>query len=169
MKTVRLTESDLTRIVKRVMLESKKEYVKKAYISEQVALLSIPPANILFGAGDTPQQIKLKGVDPKTQQTLVLKYNIQGRYGVGFDVNLRNIKRGPNGNLTAEVQPDSWAIKKTMQGLVPKEHQTSDGWLYIDIPKEKINTAISQLRQNKGTAATIDAGQGVSISLTLAS
>lgn len=164
-KIVKLTESDLIRLVKKVIKESNKEV-----ISEQSTLLNINPQNIFFSAGDTSKQIKLKGVDPKTKQTLVLKYNIEGEYGIfDFDVFLRNIKRQPNGDLTAEAKPSNNAVAWTMKKLVPKEHQTHDGWLFIRIPFVKINQAIVQLKQNQGSKAEIDAGQGVTINLSLAS
>lgn len=163
MKVVRLTENDLSRIVKKIIKESNKNYV-----NEQVNLLSIPSSNIVFGSGDNSKQIKLSGVDPSTKKTLVLRYNIKAEYGfLGFDVNLRNIKRGKNGNLYAEAQPDSWAGKKALTSLIPKQNQTPDGWLYVNIPKAKVDDAITQLKNNKGSIAKIDAGQGVKISLSL--
>ena len=163
MKVVRLTENDLSRIVKKIIKESNKNY-----INEQVTLLNIPSSNIIFGPGDNSKQIKLSGVDPNTKKTLVLRYNIEAEYGIlGFDVNLRNIKRGQNGNLYAEAQPDSWAGKKALTSLIPKQNQTPDGWLYVGIPKSKVDAAIAQLRTNKGSTAKIDAGQGVKISLSL--
>lgn len=164
-KVIKLTESDLMRLVKKVIKESNKEV-----ISEQSTLLNINPQNIFFGAGDTSKQIKLKGVDPKTKKTLVLNYNIEGEYGIfDFDVFLRNIKRQSNGNLYAEVRPSNNTVAWTMKKIVPKENQSPDGWLYISIPLVKINQAIAQLKQNQGSKAEIDAGQGVTINLSLAS
>lgn len=160
-KIIKLTESDLTRIVKRVIDEK--------MLSEQTTLLNILPQNILMTSGDNTKQIKLKAIDPKTKQNLVLKYNISGEYGMfDFNVNLRNIKRQSNGDLTAEVKPDNSTVAWTMKKLVPKDFITEDGWLTIRIPAYKINQSINQLRQNKGTSAEIDAGQGVTVKLTLA-
>ena len=163
-KIIKLTENDLSRIVKLVINESNKNL-----ISEQTTLLSINPSNILFSQGDTAKQIKLKAVDPTSKKPLVLKYNIQGEYSIfDFDVLLRNIQRKSNGDLTAEVKPNNSSVAWTMKKLVPKDNITNDGWLYITIPSIKINQAITQLKQNKGSNAEIDAGQGVTINLTLA-
>ena len=160
-KIIKLTESDLTRIVKRVIDEK--------MLSEQTTLLNILPQNILMTSGDNTKQIKLKAIDPKTKQNLVLKYNISGEYGMfDFNINLRNIKRQSNGDLTAEVKLDNSTVAWTMKKLVPKDFITEDGWLTIRIPAYKINQSINQLRQNKGASAEIDAGQGVTVKLTLA-
>jgi hypothetical protein len=66
-RIVRLTESDLTNLVKRVVTEQQ-------ILNEQLTLLSIPAPNISFSVGDNTKQIKLSGVDPNTKQRLVLKY-----------------------------------------------------------------------------------------------
>ena len=65
-RIVRLTESDLTNLVKRVVTEQQ-------ILNEQLTLLSIPAPNISFSVGDNTKQIKLSGVDPNTKQRLVLK------------------------------------------------------------------------------------------------
>jgi hypothetical protein len=141
----------------------------KPLINEQVTLLTINPKNILFSTGDTTKQIKLKGIDPKTKQPLVLKYNIKGEYSFfNFDVFLRNIKRYPSGDLFAEAQPSNSFAAKAMKALVPKKNQTADGWLNVFVPNQKINDAINKLVVNKGAEAEIDAGQGIKINLTLA-
>jgi hypothetical protein len=137
-------------------------------LTEQVTLLTINPQSILFSSGDTSKQIKLKGVDPKTKRPLVLKYDIKGEYSsFNFDVYLREIKRLSNGNLYAEAQPSNRMAAWTLKKLVPKENQSEDGWLYVNVPSQKINDAINQLITNKGSTAKIDAGQGIKITLTL--
>ena len=141
----------------------------KPLLNEQVNLLAINPANILFSSGDNTKQIKLKGIDPTTKQPLVLKYDIKGQYSFfNFDVNLRNIKRLSNGNLSAEAQPSNPLAATAMRKLVPTENQTKDGWLLVLVPAQKINDSIAQLKKNNGGSAKIDAGQGVTITLTYA-
>ena len=141
----------------------------KPLLNEQVNLLAINPASILFSSGDNTKQIKLKGIDPTTKQPLVLKYNIKGEYSFfNFDVNLRKITRMANGDLFAEAQPSNPLATKAMQTLVKADNLSKDGWLLVLVPAKKINESIMQLRQNKGGSAEIDAGKGVTITLTYA-
>ena len=150
----------------------------KPLLNEQVNLLAINPASILFSSGDTTKQIKLKGIDPTTKQPLidpttkqplVLKYNIKGEYSFfNFDVNLRKITRLANGDLFAEAQPSNPLATKAMQTLVKANNLSKDGWLLVLVPAKKINESIMQLRQNNGGSAKIDAGKGVTITLTYA-
>lgn len=144
-KTIRLSESDINRIVSKVL-------------TEQTTLLSLPSANILFGSGKTPKEILLKGINPKTNTSLVLRYEISGSYGfVGFDVNLRNVSRDKNtGVLFAEAQPNSKIVSVAMKKLIPSQSLTTDGWLKVEIPKSEIDKAISTLRTNRGVSAEIE-------------
>jgi hypothetical protein len=140
---------------------------KKNYLTEQMTLLTIPAAKINITQGDNSKQILLKHTDPTTKKTLVLKYNISGSYSFfNFDVEMRNIKRNTDGSLTAEVKPSNGMVHKTLKSLVKKDFLTPDGWLYVRIPVEKINQAIEELKQNRGSSAEIDAGNGVSVELT---
>jgi hypothetical protein len=161
MKIIKLTESDLTRLVKKVINESN-------IITEQLAVLNYPLASIMFMPGDNTKQIRLKALDPKTKTYSTLKYDVKAKYSVfGFDVQMRNFKR-IGGNLFLEVLPENTVVQKTLKTLVPKESVTSDGWLKVSIPPEKIDAAIQELKQNKGANGTIDAGQGVKIILSYA-
>ena len=52
--------------------------------------------------------------------------------------------------------------------LVPnKNFDPATGYLSLRIPNAKINEAIVKLKENKGSTATIDAGGGVKVTLTL--
>jgi hypothetical protein len=158
-RIIRLTENDLTNLVKRVINEQQ-------ILNEQLLLLAQPQNTISFGPGDNTKQITLKGVDPNTKRTLFLKYNISGSYGIfGFDVELRNIRRQPNGDLRAEAKPSNKTVHGILKGLVSKNNLTSDGWLYVKVPSVKISEAIDKLRKNKGQSAKLDAGFGVTINL----
>jgi hypothetical protein len=143
---------------------------KKTIISEQMTLLNIPSLNIMMSSPPGNQsQILLKGVDPKTKQTSVLKYNIEGSYGMfDFDVNLRAFKRYPDGALYVEAKPNNRMVSGIVSKLVPKGDITADGYIKNFIKKEKIDQAITLLKQNKGSECEIDAGHGVTINLTLA-
>ena len=142
----------------------------KVIVNEQMTLLNIPSLNIMMaGSPGNEQQIMLKGTDPKTKVSSVLTYNVEGKYkGIGFDVNLRNFKRNADGSLSVEAKPDNWVVKKAVMALIPSENLTKDGWIINKIPKAKIDSSIAILKQNKGTKASLDAGNGVIIKLTLA-
>ena len=141
----------------------------KPLLNEQVNLLSINSASILFSSGDNTKQIKLKGIDPTTKKPLVLKYNIEGQYSFfNFDINLRKITRMANGDLFAEAQPSNPLAVKAMKTLIKAEKFSKDGWLLVLVPAQKINDSIAQLKKNNGGSAKIDAGFGVTITLTYA-
>ena len=52
-----------------------------------------------------------------------------------------------------------------MKKLIPKNHLTDDGWLYINVPVDKLNAALTQLHNNKGSKAQIKVGSGIDIEL----
>lgn len=158
-----------------IITEQEKTNILKMYLGEQTSLLSIPSPNISFASGGNTKQILLKAIDPKTKQPLTLKYNIKGSYKfMGFDVELRNIRRGSNGNLLGEVRPSNGLVFSIMKNLVPGKNLAKDGWLYIDVPKASIDKAILQLRNNEGSEAEIEVldengeDTGVEIELSLA-
>jgi len=124
--------------------------------------------------------------DPKNKKSILLaqrdakgsiipgtthQYAISGDYGVmGFDVELRNVRRNKIGDLLAEAKPTGWFAGKLM-GLLPSKNKkgydlkTADGWLYVQVPVNKLNTSISDLVKNQGKKAKIDAGSGVDVTL----
>jgi len=149
-----------------VITDEDRKHIMGLY--EQLALLNIDPKNIYFGSGDNTKQIKLKGVNPETNQPLILKYNVMGKFGfANFGVHIRRIYRESNGAISAQVLPDSTLGKEALK-LIPDKFKSDDGWLNIEIPGEKIFEAISQLIKNKGDQANLDAGHGVVIKLTVA-
>lgn len=114
------------------LLESKSGDIKPLLL-EQINLLYIPITNLFYEQGDNSKQIKLRGTDPNTKKTYVLKYNISGSYGwFDFDVNLRKISRKSDGSLTAQAQPTNSMVRAAMQKLVQKKikHQMV-GFLWI--------------------------------------
>lgn len=93
-------------------------------------------------------------------------YKVSGSYGLfNFNVKLRNFKRLSNGSLGLEAQPTSNFVLSAMKNLVPKENKTADDWLKVEVPVDKLNSALQQLITNKGSVAKIDAGEGVEIVL----
>ena len=52
-----------------------------------------------------------------------------------------------------------------MKKLIPKESLTNDGWLKIVVPVDKLNAALVQLHNNKGSNAKIKVGSGIEINL----
>jgi hypothetical protein len=54
-----------------------------------------------------------------------------------------------------------------MQKLIGKEFLTQDRWLKIAAPPDKINAALVQLHQNKGSKAKLELDGGVDIVLEL--
>jgi hypothetical protein len=89
---------------------------------------------------------------------------------MGFDVQLRNVRRNKTGDLLAEAKPTGWFAGKLM-GLLPSKNKegydlkTADGWLYILVPVAKLNKSIADLVKNQGKKAEIDAGSGVDVTL----
>lgn len=145
--------------------------IVKNLIKEQFALLSLPSDNISLYQGNDTKQIKLSGFDEKTKRNLTLLYNITGKYrGLNFDLEIKNIKRLTNKNLTALVKPSGWIGYNAMATSIPDKFFSLDAdgekWLKVEVPKKQIDAAINQLRQNKGVNSIMDAGYGVKLILT---
>lgn len=93
-------------------------------------------------------------------------YKVSGSYGLlNFNVMLRNFKRLSNGSLELEAQPTNNIVSGLMKKMVPKENLTTDNWLRVEVPVDKLNSGLQQLITNKGSVAKIDAGEGVKIGL----
>ena len=94
-------------------------------------------------------------------------YRLSGSYGfIDFDITLRNVTRNAGtGRLTGEVMPKNNTVAGIMKKLIPKESLTKDGWLQISVPVDKLNAALVQLHDNKGSSAEIKVGSGIEINL----
>lgn len=94
-------------------------------------------------------------------------YKLSGSYGfINFDIILRNVIRNRgNGSLTGEVMPKSGTVAGIMKKLIPSNSLTKDGWLRIKVPVDKLNAALVQLHNNKGSSAEIKVGSGIEINL----
>jgi hypothetical protein len=53
-----------------------------------------------------------------------------------------------------------------MKKLIPSQALSQDGWLQIRVPVDKLNAALVQLHNNKGSSAEIKVGSGIEINLT---
>jgi hypothetical protein len=94
-------------------------------------------------------------------------YKLSGSYGfIDFDISLRNVGRNRGtGALSGEVMPKSGTVAGIMKKLIPKDSLTNDGWLKIYVPMDKLNAALVQLHNNKGSSAEIKVGSGIEINL----
>lgn len=176
-KIVKLTESDLTRIVEQVIKESKKD---NNIISEQATNFAavFPSVNML-----TTRDVKTQPLMGGTNNTNIIyltkrdangkpvpntkfSYQLTGKYQfIPFNIILRNVFRDASGVLRAEALPSNKIVKAAMQALIGKQHLTTDGWLKIAAPADKINAALIQLHQNKGSSAKLELDGGVDITL----
>lgn len=108
-----------------------------------------------------------RGEDGKVIPNTKFSYKISGSYGyIDFDITLRNVIRySASGVLTAEVMPKNSTVAKIMKKLIPDHALTKDGWLMIHVKVDKLNAALTQLHNNKGSSAEINVGSGVKINL----
>lgn len=168
-KIIKLTESDLLNLVKRV--------IKEQAPMAQVPLLTVLATPALVNASsDGTGTIYLSQRDNKGQNipNTTYKYSVKGVYdpgallpNVSFNVILRHVRRDRQGTLFGEAQPTGDTMKKLMKKLIPSGSLTSDGWLKFKVPQDKLNAGLQSLVGNQGKSATIDAGKGVKIKLSL--
>lgn len=162
------------RLEKRFLVEESEQKIEKKFIFEQtVPLLTVLANPFLIGIGSQNGSsiIYLTQRDAKNKVVGDSKYSYQvrGKYGIfSFDISLYNVKRASNGDLFALAWPKNKAIQSTLKTLVPnKNFDPATGYLDLRIPNAKINEAIVKLKANKGSTATIDAGSGIKVTLTL--
>lgn len=158
-----------------LITEEEKNSILEKYglITEQGTFLSIfPNVNILKSAdmninpNSNVIYLTKRGPNNTVVPNSKFSYKVSGSYGfLSFDVKLRNFKRGADGSLNLEAQPTNGAVLSVMKKLVPSNNLTTDGWLKVYIPVDKINSALEKLFKNKGSVAEIDAGNGVEIEL----
>lgn len=172
-KIIRLTETDLTNLVKRVINE------------QRLPFLSVfPNKGILSKSGIEGQNggniIYLTKRDPKTGKVVPgskFSYKIGGKYGlIPFDIVMQNVQRGlSSGSLYAEVKPKNNTVYNMVKGLLPKENDKNkgqtylknDGWIRVMVLGSALNEALGKLFDNKGEEAKIDVPNSGGISITL--
>jgi hypothetical protein len=172
-KIIRLTETDLTNLVKRVINEQRTPFLtvfpNKSILSKS-AIEAQNGGNIIY----------LTKRDPKTGKVIPgtkFSYRIGGKYGlVPFDIIMRNVERGlSSGSLYADVKPKSNIVYNLVKGLIPKENdkdkgQTylkNDGWIRVMVLGSALNEALGKLFDNKGEEVKIDVPNSDGISITL--
>lgn len=158
-----------------LITEEEKNSILEKYglVTEQVTFLSIYPnvnalrsANMGINQNSNIIYLTKRGPNNTVIPNSKFSYEVSGSYGFfSFNVKLRNIKRGADGSLNIEAQPSNSAVLSIMKKMVPSNNLTTDGWLKVSIPVDKLNTALDQLFKNKGSVAEIDAGNGVAIEL----
>lgn len=171
---IRHIQESNQRLEKRFLVEESDQKIEKKFIFEQynVPLLTVlaTPALISMGAQNGSSIIYLTQRDAKGNVIPNSKYSYQvrGKYGIKFDIALYNVSRDKNGDLLALAWPKNKFIQGTLKTLVPdKNFDPATGYLRLRIPNAKINEAIVKLRENKGSSAEVDAGNGVKVILTL--
>jgi hypothetical protein len=131
--------------------------------------LSVPSNKLLFQNSTNNNNIIFLSVRDDAGKVIpntTYKYKIGGSYSFfDFNVNIRNLKRDDKGNLIGEALPSNSMAASAMRSLIPKQNLTTDGWLMIKIPNQKLTEGIQSLKSTKGQTAEIDAGQGVKVSL----
>jgi hypothetical protein len=108
-----------------------------------------------------------RGKDGKEIPNSKFSYKLSGSKGLfDFNIVLRNVTRNvTTGDLIGEVLPKSSVIASIMKNLVPKDSLTEDGWMYIKVPVDKLNDALTQLYKNRGSKAQIEVEEGITINL----
>ena len=108
-----------------------------------------------------------RGADGNEVPNSKFSYKLSGSYGfIDFDITLRNIGRNRgSGVLSGEVMPKNSTVAKIMKKLIPSHALSQDGWLQIRVPVDKLNDALVQLHDNKGSSAEIKVGSGIEINL----
>ena len=163
------------KLEKRFLVEESDQKIEKKFISEQtVPLLTVLANPFLIGIGSQNGSsiiyLTQRDANNKVVGDSKYSYQVRGKYGIlpSFDISLYNVKRASNGDLFALAWPTNKAIQATLKTLVPnKNFDPATGYLRLRIPNVKINEAINKLRENKGSTAKIDAGNGVDVILTL--
>jgi hypothetical protein len=123
-----------------------------------------------IGGTNNTNVIYLTRRDEKTGKEVPnskFSYKLSGSYGfINFDISLRNVTRNASGELIGHVLPKNGTVAGIMKKLIPSKSLTPDGWLSIRVPVDKLNAALVQLHNNKGSSAEIKVGSGIDINLT---
>jgi hypothetical protein len=171
---IRHIQESNQRLEKRFLVEESDQKNDKKFIFEMVPLLSVLATPDLVGIGSQNGSsiiyLTQRDRNNKVVGDSKYSYQVKGKYGIlpSFDISLYNVVRATNGDLFALAWPKSKAIQATLKSLAPKgAFDPATGYLSLRIPSAKINEAIIKLRQNKGSDASIDAGHGVKVILTL--
>ena len=130
--------------------------------------LNLPAKDLLLR--NSTQNNNIIFLSPAANPKTLFKYKVDGTYSwFDFDISVRNLTKDKSGNLMGEVQPQNSVVRKAMTSLVPSGDLTTDGWLKITVPVDKLQSGLAEVKKNGGKSGKIDAGSGVGVQLTLAS
>jgi len=164
-----------------IITEEERGSISSMYdiINEQkmIPLLTIlkNPLMVGFSSKDNSNIIylTLRDKDDKVVPNSKYSYKISGEYDAGrfmptisFDVKLRKVER-VFGNLMAQMKPDNSVVNLAMTTLIPKNNLTSDGWLSLQIPTNKVNEAIRDLKSGGGNSSVINLDEAPQLKIIL--
>ena len=164
-----------------IITEEERGSISSMYdiINEQkmIPLLTIlkNPLMVGFSSKDNSNIIylTLRDKDDKVVPNSKYSYKISGEYDAGrfmptisFDVKLRKVER-VFGNLMAQMKPDNSVVNLAMKTLIPKNNLTSDGWLSLQIPTNKVNEAIRNLKSGGGNSSVINLDEAPQLKIIL--
>jgi hypothetical protein len=164
-----------------IITEEEKGSISSMYdiVNEQkmIPLLTIlkNPLMVGFSSKDNSNIIylTLRDKDDKVVPNSKYSYKISGEYDAGqfmptisFDVKLRKVER-VFGNLMAQMKPDNSVVNLAMKTLIPKNNLTSDGWLSLQIPTNKVNEAIRNLKSGGGNSSVINLDKAPQLKIIL--
>ena len=164
-----------------IITEEERGSISSMYdiINEQkmIPLLTIlkNPLMVGFSSKDNSNIIylTLRDKDDKVVPNSKYSYKISGEYDAGrftptisFDVKLRKVER-VFGNLMAQMKPDNSVVNLAMTTLIPKNNLTSDGWLSLQIPTNKVNEAIRNLKSGGGNSSVINLDEAPQLKIIL--
>ncbi len=162
---------NIMRIKEMVLMEQPKLGFISMFPTVDTLTKETPMGYNLIGGTNNTNIIYLTRRDETTGNEIPnskFSYKLSGSYGfIDFDIELRNVGRNRGtGVLSGEVMPKSGTVVGIMKKLIPNESLTKDGWLQIRVPVDKLNAALVQLHNNKGSSAKIKVGSGIEINLT---
>ena len=164
-----------------IITEEERGSISSMYdiINEQkmIPLLTIlkNPLMVGFSSKDNSNIIylTLRDKDDKVVPNSKYSYKISGEYDAGrftptisFDVKLRKVER-VFGYLMAQMKPDNSVVNLAMTTLIPKNNLTSDGWLSLQIPTNKVNEAIRNLKSGGGNSSVINLDEAPQLKIIL--
>lgn len=129
--------------------------------------LTLGPKGVVIASD--PKNASVITLSPSASPATKFKFKVEGTYSwFDFDVALRNVKKGADGSLSAEAQPQNAIVRKSMETLIPSKNLTSDKWLKVFVPANKLQAGLAEVKKNGGKQGKIDAGYGVGVLLTQA-
>ena len=166
-----------------IITEEERGSISSMYdiINEQkmIPLLTIlkNPLRVGFSSKDNSNIIYLTLRDEDDEDKVIpnskYSYKISGEYDAGqfmptisFDVKLKKVQR-VFGYLMVQMKPNNSVVNLAMKTLIPKNNLTSDGWLSLQIPPNKVNEAIRNLKSGGGKSSVINLDKAPQLKIIL--